>query len=356
MIKRNTSIIFRALAIIIVMMSHYATWMYLPAANEALRYRISNWGPFGVDIFFLLSGYGLYISASKTTRPSWLFLIKRLLNVYMPYLVIVFVIMLINGEWKDITISSCLDYFIGADYWYIEVLLIIYVLFFVIWSVFGSDMIRIILVSALILAFSFAFHRIGRSDFWIVSNVSFLVGILAAYFEKVFSVKKYSGQERYNENEDKGKAFGLARKVALIITLVGIMGFVFSRIVYQEIIEGNPLGGFAWKCSMNLFFAVFILGCCYLYEILTHKKNIGIIGKLIGIIGENSLYIYLMHQVLFWAMIFVFDKLGYIIASVIVATLSVLISCAVGVVFSRLICVKVLRKIEDCQLNNIQEG
>lgn len=351
MIKRDTSIIFRALAIIIVMMSHYATWMYLPAANEALRYRISNWGPFGVDIFFLLSGYGLYLSASKTTRPGWLFLIKRLVNVYIPYLVIVFIVMLINGEWKDITVSSCLDYFIGADYWYIEVLLIIYVLFFVIWSAFCGDMIRIFLISVSVLCFSFILYRIGRSDFWIVSNVSFLVGILAACFERKLSAKECSGQERYNEDEKKTEAFLPDKITVLIITLVGIMGFVISKVVYQGIIEKDPLGGFTWKCLMNLFFAVFILGCCYLYEILTYKRNVGLIGRLIGIIGENSLYIYLMHQALFWTTIFAFDRLGYIMASVIVAILSVLISCAVGAFFNRLIFDKVLRKNKDYRLN-----
>ena len=73
MISRNVSKYLRGLAILIVIASHYSEWMYVEPAFPALKHCISTWGPPGVDIFFLFSGYGLYKSfkaAGEAAEPA----------------------------------------------------------------------------------------------------------------------------------------------------------------------------------------------------------------------------------------------------------------------------------------------
>lgn len=340
MITYNNSKLLRAMAMLIVMVSHYATWMYVPVTNEALRYRISTWGPFGVDIFFMLSGYGLYISASKCKRMGLSFLIKRLIDVYIPYLFMVFVIMLINGEWKGISLSGVADYLTGVNYWYINVLLIFYIMFSLVWWIFTDDRIRIALILVGIAGLSFVFHRLGRNDFWVVSNMTFVIGIIAAFLEKEW---KHGITKR-----TEGDSQHITRKRTQIITLVivalaGGIGFAVTDICYWEIQRENPLGGFGCKCLMNVLFALLILGCAYMYSILTENRKVGKISGIFGIIGKYSLYIYVMHTVLFWTMLPWFIKLGFIAASVLVAVLSIVVSCLCGFVFNKYVCSKLER-------------
>ena len=65
MIDNRTSKVFRGIAILMVIASHFAGGMYEESFNEALRQWISTWGVYGVDIFFMLSGYGLVKSYQK---------------------------------------------------------------------------------------------------------------------------------------------------------------------------------------------------------------------------------------------------------------------------------------------------
>ena len=70
MITAKTSKTLRGIAILIVIASHFAEWMFLEPAHPGLRHMIGTWGPPGVDIFLLLSGYGLYLSARKEAEPA----------------------------------------------------------------------------------------------------------------------------------------------------------------------------------------------------------------------------------------------------------------------------------------------
>ena len=65
MIDNRISKVFRGIAILMVIGSHYAGWMHTEPFNETVRAWISTWGVYGVDVFLLLSGYGLVKSYEK---------------------------------------------------------------------------------------------------------------------------------------------------------------------------------------------------------------------------------------------------------------------------------------------------
>lgn len=353
MISVKNSRILRCIAIIIVMISHYASWMYVEAANEILRYRISTWGPFGVDIFFLLSGYGLYMSALKR-KTGITFFLKRLAVVYVPYLLIAGIIMLINGQWENINLTEIREFITGFNYWYITVLLVFYISFSIIWRFIRPNELRILAITVVTAAYSFFMHRLGRHDFWIVSNFAFIIGVVAAFAENKIKDICYK-----KENAEGVKNKRVRISVALLMT-VGLIGVVACDTVFWMIWTDNPLGGFMWKVLTNVFFAVFMLGLAYMMSIImlpkggannlpTSSKRFnfkGIMAFLLDIIGRDSLYIYLIHQTLFWIILPHLVGLGYVLASIITAIISIAFCCLVAMVFNRFICDKLVSLLD----------
>lgn len=95
-------------------------------------------GASGVYIFLFLSGYGLVRSVSeKGLQRYW---IKRIKNVYLPYLVIlifVFALAIIGRNdvsFRFIEYMFFIDYPFG-EYWYLLIQAEWYIAFFLIWNV-----------------------------------------------------------------------------------------------------------------------------------------------------------------------------------------------------------------------------
>ena len=63
----------RGIGILMVIASHYAEWYGDVLQNETLQYALTRLGCYGVDIFFLVSGYGLVKSAGKKADRRPLF-------------------------------------------------------------------------------------------------------------------------------------------------------------------------------------------------------------------------------------------------------------------------------------------
>ena len=102
-----------------VIASHFAAGMYEESFNEGLRQWISTWGVYGVDIFFLLSGYGLVKSYQKSGIDKR-FVLKRFLNSYVPYILIAG-FFAITDKAID-TPRAVVNLLIGFDHWFMCVL------------------------------------------------------------------------------------------------------------------------------------------------------------------------------------------------------------------------------------------
>ena len=85
----------RGIAIFLVLISHYAVWIGEIFHSDLLEYGLGRFGVYGVDLFFVVSGYGLVKSVGKK-RINGTFLWKRFKTVYLPYLLIVGLIYLVE--------------------------------------------------------------------------------------------------------------------------------------------------------------------------------------------------------------------------------------------------------------------
>ena len=187
--KREASTWFKGLAIIMIVLSHFAewwSWFFTEEGNrELVRDGISRFGPYGVAIFFLFSGYGLVKSAGDK-RIDWRFVAKRFVNVYIPYLVVVCVIKILSGSFNFENARDFGKFLYGDDFWYMTVLFSFYLAFMVIWYVVENRHVRAILISVFTYWYSNYLYVTGAQEFWYISNIAFAIGVLAVTIFTLF--------------------------------------------------------------------------------------------------------------------------------------------------------------------------
>lgn len=291
MIDSKTSRIFRGIAILLVIASHYAGWMYVEPVRPELKEFVSTLGVYGVDIFFLLSGYGLVKSASRN-GINWIFVLKRFVNSYLPYFLIV-------GFWaiteKSLdSWSAWRDLLIGYDYWYMCVLFAMYIMFMLIYRI-GKY--KEVLITIAVIGFTYWLYYRGQADFWELSNGAFLIGIYMASLE-----------DKLNEYKNK---WGWK----ILLTLIGLGATIGGYYLHK----GN---GEMWSHMVtSMSFTVLVLGLCLL------MKPFGVV---LPSLGRYSLYIYLLHTRLFWKFVMYNEEWTYAKSAVFAAVLTLFIGISIG--------------------------
>lgn len=291
MINTKTSSFFRGIAILMVIASHYAGWMYVEPVHPIAKEFVSTWGVYGVDIFFLLSGYGLVKSASKNGIDK-MFVLKRFLSSYLPYVLIVGFIEIIDQSLSDG--QAVINLLTGYDYWYMYVLFVMYIIFMVFYKI---DKFKEVLVSIGVIAFSIWLWSVGREDFWELSNGAFLIGIYAATIEKT--------------KPDFFKKISLR----IAIPVAGIAGTLIFNAVLKSV------GGLWPEMIRSMFFTLAAFG------IIINVKGFGVV---LSSLGKYSLYIYLLHTYLFWKFVFINEDWAYAPSAMLAGAITLVISVAVG--------------------------
>lgn len=291
MIDIKTSKMFRGLAILIVMASHFAAGMYDEPVRPALKEFISVLGIYGVDIFMVLSGYGMVKAAQKKGITSE-FVIKRIISTYVPYILIVGFFKIIDGEF-----CSAADvgmFLIGYEYWYMCVLFAFYILFMIVYKI---DRFRVPLITVGIVAFSILLYKIGMSDFWVLSNGAFLIGIYAAELEKKYGSRTEEFISKINLS-------------LIAMTVMLIFAYIYS------------VNGAMWsRMCTSMSFSVMVLAVC------AGAYGGGVI---LPSIGKYSMYIYLLHLRLFWKFVMWHVEWGYFKSAVVAGIFTLVIATAVG--------------------------
>jgi len=294
MIDNKTSKVFRGIAILMVIASHYAGWMYAPPIDESWRQWISSWGVYGVDIFFLLSGYGLVKSASKNGIDKR-FVVKRFLNSYVPYILIVGFFAIIDKS-LDST-QAVIKLLVGYDFWYMAVLFGLYILFMVFYKI---GKFKEILLTIGVIAFTYWLYVKGQADFWELSNGAFLIGVYAATLENKFG--------------DKVKEF----IVKINLACIGFAAMVVCA--FWHVLSGKMCA----HMTASMLFTVMALG------LLVQMKAGGVV---LAALGRYSLYIYLLHTRLFWKFVAYNEDWSYMKGAVIAGLITLFVSVAVGFCF-----------------------
>ena len=320
MVKKETSKILRGVAILIVIASHYAEWMGEGnAVHPALAHAVSTWGPLGVDAFMLLSGYGLYKSADKN-GISLSFVWRRLSASYIPYLLVATVLALITHELQPTNLGWVYNFLTAQDYWFMSVLMVMYLAFIICFRLFKK--LRIPVLTVLVAAFSVWLYYSGHMDFWTLSNHSFVLGAAAAAAEIRFP-----------------KLF--TRRNLLLVT-IGALALAVAAFFLKQKNGGSGIDeSYEAELVMNVFISTAVMSGAYLLP--------DIELRLLGLIGEASLFIYVLHTTMFYAIIFKLEKLGYtlgtVITGIITMALAVLLFKLYSV-FSKYVLTRIKKKLK----------
>jgi fucose 4-O-acetylase-like acetyltransferase len=140
----------------------------------------------------------------------------------------------------------------------------------------------------------------GHADFWMLSNHAFVLGVFAAAGEKRFS-RLYTKRNK------------------LLVMLAGLAGAAAAFVVMQRMGGSGRAESYVAELVMNVFITLAVLGAAYL---LPDKKI-----TVLAMIGEASLFIYILHTTMFYAIIFKLESLGYAWGTAITAFITML--CAV---------------------------
>lgn len=257
----------KGVATIFVILAHLITEIVENIFGEGVKILkiFTVMGGMGVLIFFFLSGYGLYKGYEGRALDK-IFWKKRMLQVYFPSVMIQFVFCMLDMmknqtfDARDMVIRS----FFGA--WFIDVIMIQYVIFFVVCQIIKSaNKARIFwcfLASALA---GGVFAYCGFNARWYNGLLLFPFGMLMAYGEK--------------------KIIKMIQKRWLLyfylgLTLFGITGAVFTY--YKGAVRGIDIA----KIFSGMFLCIWV---CIVF------CRIRLCSSIMKYIGKRSLYFYLIH-------------------------------------------------------------
>lgn len=148
-----------------------------------------SWGAIGVSLFFLLSGYGCYLSISKTDKyGKWLakHVVKMLIHFVIVFIPIICILQFVFHF--DIQPVDCLITFVtlrlpGSTVWYFKIQILFYIILAI--SMRMSKEKAWMLVCAFSLCYGLiADFIIGLPDYWWKTSLCFMVGCFIAKYKE----------------------------------------------------------------------------------------------------------------------------------------------------------------------------
>lgn len=267
-----------------VMLFHFSTRIPPMGILVPLRF-IQDKGPGGVDIFVLLSGFGLYYSMKKS--PTVLvFYKKRLLRVFLPsFIVMAFYNILVDESFVSyLANSTFLGYWFGYfAIWYIAFILTMYLIYPILYRMQNRNpkILYGILLCSLLLSYVCEHNWVDINILRGVSRIPiFIVGcILAPAFEKNRKIPAW--------------VFPAALITSVLFT-------VFENIAWAE--------RYYYFYHSFLYFSysvALVLVMVFFAEWITRRKSMHWIYQFMAFCGMLSLEFYLLYE----RCCFVFDYL-----------------------------------------------
>lgn len=284
-----------------IIFHHLSQWVTTGSEFSNFAYM----GTYIVSIFFFLSGYGLYYQNEH--KPNYMsgFLYKRLSRIFVPFLfisLIYLVYRVANGQVIDI------EYFINLfvkgstiiiNGWFVNIIILMYLLFYVSFKLFKKSEVAIFINLLLILGYIFIAIKLNYGFWWYNSSLPFAVGLLWA---------------KYKNRID---SFVNNHYFALLI-LFTILLFISHR--YDFIISKlNITDSYSYALIANLDNVIFTI-----YFMLFIKK-FNFDNKYLNFIGTISFELYMIHGLFMsiFAKYFVSSTINDVIYTVLVLVFSI---------------------------------
>ena len=178
----------RGIAIVLIMYAHFYEKTGITYSSGIIS-QVLSFGFIGVAIFLLLSGYA--IMASKITKQHYLksFIPKRVLKLYVPFLIsfiVSILILLCSGN--EVSLNDFLGIPImslpGTTNWYLKVQLALYIVFYFMALLIKGNKKLILSLFGICFIYMIIGYLCGISNFWYESCYMFPLGMAIALYKK----------------------------------------------------------------------------------------------------------------------------------------------------------------------------
>lgn len=245
--------------------------------NLPIIHYFANFGMYAVGVFFFISAYGI-TKQLKLNREKYLsgFLKKRIFKLLLPISIvtIIYIVLNILVFHKSYTINSIINVYksgssIINNGWYLNSILVIYLIFYFSFKFFKNIKISYLSFSFLILAYIFVLKRIGFGMWWYNSMIGIIFGMCFEIFEE--KIKRVLSTHFYK-----------------ILLILSIWSFYFANNREYNIIKNLSKVGIYSNCTIvqNMLCLNFIIMILLISkkinfrELVIHKsKRTKSIGK-----------------------------------------------------------------------------
>jgi len=244
---------------------------------------LATGGSIGNALFFMLSGYGLFLSANIQDKPFLPWYKRRILRIY-PSMLLATILMIVIAQsaWRTLGFFGYVRLFIWpTDYWFIAALMIFYVIFYVIWQRQNH---KYFLVGIFILVLPYLYFYLTVVDLSFYS----IEGPASGYFKCIFYLQTmFFG----------GYLAGCGRSGQPNFFKDGLALVCFIALYYGILFFMSKFGGFQYQAVTHLLMfpiLFFFLRFAESKEItaLVQSKYV---GPVISLMAALTLEIYLLH-------------------------------------------------------------
>ena len=274
--KHSDTQFLRALAILLVINSHLDSYYPIPY--------IGTGGAIGNSIFFFLSAFCLYLSQQKQSQNFREGLTKRISRIY-PSLWIVLIslympVMLWQGKLRYSTILTFIGYFFSPPFWFLQELLVYFVLAFPVFKNLWK--INVLVVLAIMgIAYSAGYLTFVDLSRWSVEESPF--DLLHYFMIFLFGI--------YIAKKDKEIAYSSFKDYFPLFSIVGLIylhKFLMLKGLYIEYqflqqLAMYPLCYYLLKISRSPF-------------IMTNLMRSPYLSRSVEFLANHTLEIYMVHQ------------------------------------------------------------
>lgn len=299
----------KGLGILTVVFAHFT---YMKVNNWEFLHPLSTIAGVGVDLFLLMSGFGLTVGMMKKPMGVLDFYKKRVIKIFIPFwiaLIIMFVadfIFLDKNYGALYMLKSALGFFPTADgfadvnspFWYITWMMMFYILFPLFFIKKAPWLTAIIL--SVIAALIGGFNPLDLGSNWLhrLHSVAFSIGIIMAWLLVIRPNEKNKIVEAITKFRDNSN---ISRYIVIVL-MAGVVAYVSQHASASNwptlkaiFIENYLVEQLASVVIMMAFVVIFVL-----------KK---VESKFLAIYGAFSYEVYLIHWPLIGRYDILFDYL-----------------------------------------------
>ncbi|MCI8527875.1 MAG: acyltransferase [Lachnospiraceae bacterium] len=284
-IERDETIVLKALAVLIVLISHY----YRYTKHVGVETLLVSSGYLGASIFCVLSAYGCTKSFFSKGFVKGYFT-NKIKHVYIPFVIVNILTLSLNCE--SYTVLECIIYFLGIKllngiYWFVPFILGFYLLFWFIYSRITRYKKRIFMMLLVSVIYIFLCIWGQVEEQWYSSALCIVLGCYVAENEKTICSKEL--------------------KNIIIISISYFLLFIFFIVINLCFRHIEIIKSISACLSAVLFCGCIMNVLCK----LRFKRNqfylwIGLSSYWIYLIHVNILYIFFIETSHFGSVLFVF--------------------------------------------------